>query len=107
MLFLPRHVSHIDYCTLSWMCYRLGISLPVIVAGDNLNMVVLGSWLQAVGAMFIRRSFGDDALYPVIVKEYVEQLLEEGTNLECFIEWVDRSGIDVHLSDLDSQRRTL
>lgn len=90
------------------MCYRLGISLPVIVAGDNLNMPVLGesqplspvqqlaesalplagSWLQAVGAMFIRRSFGDDALYPVVVKEYIEQLLEEGTNLECFIECV-------------------
>jgi glycerol-3-phosphate O-acyltransferase len=49
-------------------------------------MPILGSWLQKCGAFFIRRSFGDDALYPVVVKEYIEQLVEQGMNIECFIE---------------------
>lgn len=66
--------------------FRCGLSLPHIVAGANLNMPILGSWLQKCGAFFIRRSFGDDALYPVVVKEYIEQLVEQGMNIECFIE---------------------
>lgn len=86
LLFLPCHKSHIDYLTLSWLCYRLGLSLPHIVAGENLNLPILGGWLQKCGAFFIRRSFGDDPLYPVVVKEYIEQLLEKGMNVECFIE---------------------
>lgn len=71
---------------MSWLFYRLGISLPHIVAGANLNMPVIGAWLQKCGAFFIRRSFGDDELYPVVVQEYICQLLAEGMNLECFIE---------------------
>ncbi|KAL8292445.1 hypothetical protein RQP46_001057 [Phenoliferia psychrophenolica] len=86
LLILPCHKSHIDYLTVSWLFYRLGISLPHIVAGDNLNMPVVGTWLQKCGAFYIRRSFGDDALYPVVVKEYIEQLIENGKNIECFIE---------------------
>lgn len=42
--------------------------------------------LAKCGAFFIRRSFGDDELYPVVVQEYISQLLAEGMNLECFIE---------------------
>ncbi|KAK4054200.1 hypothetical protein OIV83_001226 [Microbotryomycetes sp. JL201] len=68
LLILPCHKSHIDYLR------------------SNLNMPVVGPMLQKCGAFFIRRSFGDDPIYPVVVKEYVEQLLENGMNLECFIE---------------------
>lgn len=31
------------------ICYRLGMGLPVVVAGDNLNIPVLGSFLQHAG----------------------------------------------------------
>ncbi|KAM0789523.1 hypothetical protein ACM66B_000338 [Microbotryomycetes sp. NB124-2] len=86
LLILPCHKSHIDYLTISWLFFRCGLSLPHIVAGSNLNMPVVGPMLQKCGAFFIRRSFGDDPLYPIVVKEYVEQLLENGMNLECFIE---------------------
>lgn len=68
MLILPCHKSHIDYLTISWIFYRLGLSLPHIVAGDNLNMPLVGPMLQACGAFYIRRSFGDDKLYPLVVK---------------------------------------
>ncbi|GAA5851497.1 hypothetical protein JCM8547_001112 [Rhodosporidiobolus lusitaniae] len=86
LLILPCHKSHIDYLTISWLFFRLGLSLPHIVAGENLNLPVVGPALQKCGAFFIRRSFGDDPLYSTVVKEYVEGLLEAGMNIECFIE---------------------
>lgn len=86
IIFLPCHRSHVDYVSLQLICYRLGIALPTVVAGDNLNFPVVGSFLQHAGAMWIRRSFGDDALYTALVQSYVDTLLNNGYNFECFIE---------------------
>jgi len=86
IIFLPCHRSHVDYVSLQLICYRLGIALPTVVAGDNLNFPVVGSFLQHAGAMWIRRSFGDDALYTTLVQSYIDTLLQNGFNFECFIE---------------------
>ena len=86
IVFLPCHRSHVDYVSLQLICYRLGIALPTVVAGDNLNFPVIGSFLQHAGAMWIRRSFGDDALYTTLVQSYIDTLLQNGYNFECFIE---------------------
>lgn len=86
IVFLPSHRSHVDYVSLQLICYRLGLTLPVVVAGDNLNFPVVGAFLQHAGAMWIRRSFGDDALYTTLVQSYVDTLLQGGFNFECFIE---------------------
>lgn len=86
LIFLPCHRSHIDYVSLQLICYRLGIGLPSIVAGDNLNFPIVGAFLQHAGAFYIRRSFGNDQLYPSIVQSYVDALLKGGFNFECFIE---------------------
>ncbi|GAB0132982.1 hypothetical protein EsDP_00001402 [Epichloe bromicola] len=86
IIFLPSHRSHVDYVSLQLICYRLGLTLPVVVAGDNLNFPLVGSFLQHAGAMWIRRSFGDDALYSTVVQSYIDTLLQEGYNFECFIE---------------------
>ncbi|KAJ9654356.1 hypothetical protein H2198_006587 [Neophaeococcomyces mojaviensis] len=86
IVFLPRHTSHIDYVALQLICFRLGITLPVVVAGENLNFPVVGPFLQHRGAMWIRRSFEGDALYATIVQAYLDSMLQQGYNLECFIE---------------------
>ncbi|KAH8593496.1 acyltransferase [Bisporella sp. PMI_857] len=86
IIFLPCHRSHIDYVSLQIICYRLGLALPTVVAGDNLNFPVVGSFLQHAGAMWIRRSFGDDQLYTTLVQSYIDTLLQGGYNFECFIE---------------------
>ncbi|ROV93153.1 hypothetical protein VMCG_08733 [Cytospora schulzeri] len=86
IVFLPCHRSHVDYLSLQLICYRLGIALPNIVAGDNLNFPLVGSFLQHAGALYIRRSFGDDALYTTLVQTYIDTMLQGGFNLECFIE---------------------
>ncbi|MCJ1429713.1 hypothetical protein MMC29_007628 [Sticta canariensis] len=86
IIFLPCHRSHVDYVSLQLIFYRLGIALPTVVAGDNLNFPVVGSFIQHAGAMWIRRSFGDDALYTTLVQSYIDTLLQNGFNFECFIE---------------------
>ena len=86
IVFLPCHRSHVDYVSLQLICYRLGLALPVVVAGDNLNFPIVGSFLQHAGAMWIRRQFGDDALYGTLVQAYIDTMLQGGYNLECFIE---------------------
>ncbi|KAH8705444.1 putative acyltransferase [Talaromyces proteolyticus] len=86
IVFLPCHKSHVDYVSLQVICYRLGIGLPIVVAGDNLNFPLVGSFLQHAGAMYIRRSFGDDQLYSTLVQTYIDVLLQQGFNFECFIE---------------------
>jgi glycerol-3-phosphate O-acyltransferase len=57
-----------------------------VVAGDNLNFPLVGAFLQHAGAMFIRRSFKDDQLYTTVVQAYIDTLLQNGYNLECFVE---------------------
>lgn len=49
IVFLPCHKSHVDYVSIQLISYRLGLSLPVIVAGDNLNIPLVGSFLQHAG----------------------------------------------------------
>ncbi|KAL1627729.1 hypothetical protein SLS56_006178 [Neofusicoccum ribis] len=46
IIFLPCHRSHVDYVSLQLICYRLGLALPTVVAGDNLNFPLVGSFLQ-------------------------------------------------------------
>ncbi|SMQ53834.1 unnamed protein product [Zymoseptoria tritici ST99CH_3D7] len=86
IIFLPCHRSHVDYVSLQLVCYRLGLVLPTVVAGDNLNFPVVGAFLQHAGAMWIRRSFGDDQLYGTLVQSYIDTLLQNGFNVECFVE---------------------
>ncbi|KAF2149033.1 acyltransferase-domain-containing protein [Myriangium duriaei CBS 260.36] len=86
IIFLPCHRSHVDYVSLQLICYRLGLTLPIVVAGDNLNFPLVGPFLQHAGAMWIRRSFGEDALYSTLVQSYMDTLLQNGYNMECFIE---------------------
>ncbi|KAK9248381.1 hypothetical protein V1506DRAFT_452533 [Lipomyces tetrasporus] len=86
LIFLPCHRSHIDYVCMQAICFRVGISLPTVVAGDNLNFAVVGPALNRLGAMWMRRSFGDDQLYSAVIQAYIDTLLGGGYNFECFIE---------------------
>ena len=86
IIFLPCHRSHVDYVSLHLICYRLGIALPTVVAGDNLGFIGVKQFLQSAGAMWIRRSFAGDALYGTTVQSYIETLMRGGFHLEAFVE---------------------
>ncbi|KAI7905108.1 uncharacterized protein BX663DRAFT_501774 [Cokeromyces recurvatus] len=86
LIFLPSHKSHIDYLVVSYLMFRLGIQIPHIVAGDNLDMPIVGKILKSSGAVFIRREWGNDELYKTVLEEYIITLLSQGLNFECFVE---------------------
>ncbi|MBI2337128.1 MAG: 1-acyl-sn-glycerol-3-phosphate acyltransferase [Deltaproteobacteria bacterium] len=93
VVLVPAHRSHMDYIILSYLFLLQGISLPYICAGINLSIWPLGGIFRRSGAFFIRRSFGNDRLYPITLKYYLKTLLAYGCVQEFFIEGTrSRSG---------------
>ncbi len=86
LILIPCHKSHIDYLILSYLLYHNNMPCPLIAAGKNLSFWPLGPLFRNSGAFFIRRSFGGAVLYSKVFTEYIYKLLEEGYNIEFFIE---------------------
>ena len=86
LIFSPCHRSHIDYLALSYLLYYKDLMLPQIVAGKNLNLPVLGSFLRKGGAFFMRRSFGNNRLYSAVFFEHLRLLMQRGNSIEFFPE---------------------
>ncbi|MFH0731218.1 MAG: 1-acyl-sn-glycerol-3-phosphate acyltransferase [Pseudomonadota bacterium] len=86
LILVPCHKSHIDYLILSYIFYLNNMPAPHVVAGKNLFFWPLGPLFRAGGAFSIRRSFKGAALYSKVFAEYIHKLLEEGFNIELFIE---------------------
>ncbi len=86
LILLPSHKSHIDYLVLSDMLYGNALMPPLIAAGENLSFWPIGVLLRRGGAFFIRRSFQEDSLYPVLVEAYMRKLIAEGFTVEFFLE---------------------
>lgn len=86
LIYVPCHRSHIDYLLLSYVIYDLGLAIPYIAAGKNLNMPIIGSILRGGGAFFIRRSFKGNELYSTLMFAYVSELVSKGVPIEYFVE---------------------
>lgn len=86
LILIPCHKSHIDYLILSYLLYNNNMPSPHIAAGKNLSFWPMGPLFRASGAFFIRRTLGGAALYLRVFSEYIYKLLEEGFNIEFFIE---------------------
>jgi glycerol-3-phosphate O-acyltransferase len=86
LLLIPCHKSHIDYLILDYVLYNNNMQVPHIAAGNNLSFWPMGPIFRSGGAFFLRRSFGGAVLYSKVFAEYVHKLLQEGYNIEQFIE---------------------
>lgn len=86
IVLVPCHRSHFDYLLLSYLFHQNYLSPPHIAAGENLAFWPIGPILRGAGGFFIRRSFGDDELYKLIFRSYLNFLIREGYNQEFFIE---------------------
>jgi len=86
LILIPCHKSHIDYLILSYLLYHNNMPVPLVAAGKNLSFWPMGSLFRSGGAFFIRRSFRGAVLYSKVFAEYIHKLLEEGFNIEQFIE---------------------
>jgi len=86
LILIPNHKSHIDYLILSYLLYHNNMPCPHIAAGKNLSFWPMGPIFRGGGAFFIRRTFRGAVLYSKVFSEYIYKLLQEGFNIEFFIE---------------------
>uniref|UniRef100_T1JMC2 Phospholipid/glycerol acyltransferase domain-containing protein n=1 Tax=Strigamia maritima TaxID=126957 RepID=T1JMC2_STRMM len=91
LIFIPLHRSHLDYILVTFILVNNKIKAPLVAAGDNLRIPIIGRLLRGLGAFFIKRkmtspSGQNDHVYKAILHTYVENSLRAGHNLEFFIE---------------------
>lgn len=86
LVFVPCHKSHIDYLILTYLLFNNNMPSPHIVAGRNLAFWPIGTLFRKSGAFFIKRTFHGARLYWTIFSGYVHMLIEQGFNIEFFIE---------------------
>jgi len=86
LILIPCHKSHLDYLILSYILYANNMPCPLIAAGKNLSFWPIGPIFRSSGAFFIRRTFKGAVLYSKVFVEYIFKILEEGFNVEFFIE---------------------
>jgi glycerol-3-phosphate O-acyltransferase len=86
LVLIPCHKSHIDYLILDYVLYNNNMPVPHIAAGKNLSFWPMGPIFRSGGAFFLRRTFGGAVLYSRVFGEYIHKLLQEGYNIEQFIE---------------------
>lgn len=75
--FLFTHKSHIDGFLLIWLFHQYNLPPAHVFGGINMSLPGLGTLLRSSGAIFIRRSFGDDDVYKAVFKNYIDYLGEK------------------------------
>ncbi|KJS30908.1 MAG: hypothetical protein VR64_13615 [Desulfatitalea sp. BRH_c12] len=86
LILVPCHKSHMDYLILSYIFFTHNMPAPHTAAGKNLSFWPMGALFRAAGAFFVRRTFSGAVVYSKVFAEYIFKLLEEGFNIELFIE---------------------
>lgn len=87
LLFLWSHKSHMDSFVFLLSLYEQQFRpLPLIFAGVNMNFLGFGALARRVGAIFLRRSFQDDAIYKLVFKSYIDFLIRNKLPLSWSIE---------------------
>jgi glycerol-3-phosphate O-acyltransferase len=84
LLYLPTHKSHVDSLFVTYICFEYGLPIPYVVAGDNLNLPVIGSFIRYAGGVFYPHTADDLSL--AVFGEYIRTLLQRQFSVECFIE---------------------
>ena len=76
LLFLWSHKSHMDSFVFLLSLYENKFRpLPLIFAGINMNFLGFGALARRVGAIFLRRSFQEDAIYKLVFRRYIDFLI--------------------------------
>ena len=83
---LPSHRSYIDPVVLASVLQRAQLPPTYKLGGINVSFWPMGPMGRRAGLIFIRRSFRDDPVYKLALREYVGWLAEHRQNLEWYIE---------------------
>jgi glycerol-3-phosphate O-acyltransferase len=86
LVFLPSHKSNLDGFVMATVMYDFGFPQNHVLGGKNMAFWPLGALGRRVGVVWIRRSFGDDAVYKFALRRYLAHLASKRFNLEWYIE---------------------
>ncbi len=87
LLFLWSHKSHMDSFVFLLSLYDNQFKpLPLVFAGINMNFLGFGALARRVGAIFLRRSFQEDAIYKLVFRHYIDYLIRNRMPLTWSIE---------------------
>lgn len=86
VVFLPSHRSNLDHPALHCMLYENGLPPNHTAGGINMNFFPIGPLVRRAGVFFIRRSFKDDEVYKLVLRSYIDYLVEKRFSLEWYIE---------------------
>src|SRR6058998_1476512 len=93
LVFLPSHKSNLDSLVLKYALYENGLPPNHTAGGINMNFFPMGAILRRTGIFFIRRSFKDNEVYKLVLRQYIDYLIEKRFPLEWYIEGTrSRSG---------------
>jgi glycerol-3-phosphate O-acyltransferase len=74
---LWTHKTHVDGFAVYSVLFENDFPVPHVLGGVNMAFAGLGFLARRAGAIFIRRSFQDNLLYKMILKQYIGYLLEK------------------------------
>ena len=86
LVFLPSHKSNLDGFVMASVLYDHGFPQNHVIGGKNMAFWPLGMLGRRVGVVWIRRSFGGDAVYKFALRRYLAHLASKRFNLEWYIE---------------------
>lgn len=93
VVFLPSHRSNLDRLSLEFMLWENDLPPNHTAGGINMNFFPVGPLLRRTGVFFIRRSFRDNELYKLVLRSYIDFLIEKRFPLEWYMEGArSRSG---------------
>ncbi len=86
LVFLPSHKSNLDHPALYSMLFENGLPPTHTAGGINMNFFPLGPLVRRSGVFFIRRTFRDNEVYKLVLRHYIDYLVEKRFSLEWYIE---------------------
>jgi glycerol-3-phosphate O-acyltransferase len=86
VVFLPSHRSNLDGPVLSLMRREQGLPPVMLFGGINMAFFPFGDLMRRLGTIYIRRSFQNDPVYKLALREYVAYLVRGKQHLEWYIE---------------------
>ena len=86
LVFLPSHRSYADPLLLADVLAEHDFPRNHVLGGDNLRIWPISLLARRAGIIFMRRSFGNDEIYKLALREYLGYLLAKRFNLEWYME---------------------
>lgn len=86
VVFLPSHKSNLDHPVLQYMLHENGFPPNHTAGGINMNFFPLGPLVRRSGVFFIRRTFKDNEVYKMVLRNYIDFLVEKRFPLEWYVE---------------------